>query len=352
VPRFDEIRLDQAEFRLLRELFNEHCGLTFGPEARQIVERRLRDRLAALGLQSFGEYYQLLRFDERGRAELDEAIDLVTINETYFFREAYQLRAYQEEILPSFRGTPQPRERLSVWSAGCSTGEEVYSIAMATRESSLFQGRTVRVFGSDISRRCVAHARRGVYGPSSFRAMPPELRKRYFLDRSDGAHIIDDLRSICQFGHLNLLNVPRASVVGRVDVIFCRNVLIYFDEAARARVIEMFYERLLPGGYLLLGHSESLLNVSTAFELVHLREDLVYRKPTTSTRFWSTGSSPARPVEGPSVSRLPPVDNTRAAPRADAPGLGASSAPPVLGGSTAPPSGLDGRTSKPPRGVR
>jgi chemotaxis protein methyltransferase CheR len=297
VARSDDIRLDLAEFRLLRELFNEHSGLVFAPETRIVVERRLRDRLSVLGLSSFGEYYQLLRFDERGRAELEEALDLVTINETYFFREAYQLRAYKDEILPALKA-PHTRERLSVWSAGCSTGEEVYSIAMLTRESGLFPGRTVRVFGSDISRRCLAHARRGVYGPSSFRAMPTDLRRRYFVDRADGAHIVDDLRGICQFGHLNLLDTPRSSVVGRVDVIFCRNVLIYFDDVARRRVIEMFYERLLPGGYLLLGHSESLLNVSTAFELVHLREDLVYRKPLTSTRFWSQGDFFQRGGEG------------------------------------------------------
>jgi len=289
VARSDDIRLDLAEFRLLRELFNEHAGIVFNPDSRLVLERRLRDRLAALGLSSFGEYYQLLRYEERGRAELDEAIDLVTINETYFLREVYQLRAYKDEILPALRAVPHLRERLSVWSAGCSTGEEVYSIAMLTRESGLFPGRVVRVFGSDISRRCVAHARRGVYGPSAFRAMPTELRRRYFTEQPDGAHVTDDLRSICQFGHMNLLDTPRSSVVGRVDVIFCRNVLIYFDDASRRRVIEMFYERLLPGGYLLLGHSESLLNVSTAFELVHLREDLVYRKPLSSTRFWSSG---------------------------------------------------------------
>jgi SAM-dependent methyltransferase len=165
----------------------------------------------------------------------------------------------------------------------------VYSIAMQARESGLVPGRAVRIFGSDISRRVLAHARRGVYGKASFRAMPVELRRRYFLEREDGAHVVDDLRSVCQFGHLNLLDTPRSSIVGRVDVIFCRNVLIYFDDDARRRVIEMFYDRLLPGGYLLLGHSESLLNVSTAFELVHLREDLVYRKPLTASRFWSQG---------------------------------------------------------------
>jgi chemotaxis protein methyltransferase CheR len=289
VARSDDIRLDVAEFRLLRELFNEYSGIVFGPDSRPVVERRLRDRLAALGLSSFSEYYQLLRYDDRGRAELEEALDLVTINETYFLREVYQLRAYKDEILPALRAVPHTRERLSVWSAGCSTGEEVYSIAMLTRESGLFPGRSVRIFGSDISRRCLTAARRGVYGPSAFRAMPTDLRRRYFVERSDGAHVADDLRSISQFGHLNLLDTPRSSVVGRVDVIFCRNVLIYFDDVSRRRTIEMFYERLLPGGYLLLGHSESLLNISTAFELVHLREDLVYRKPVSSARFWSSG---------------------------------------------------------------
>lgn len=279
-----DAHLEMAEFRLLRELFNEHCGILFGPETRPIIERRLRDRIAALGLHSFSEYYQLLRFEERGRAELDEATDLITINETYFFRETYQLRAYREEILPMLRTGPAARDRLNVWSAGCSTGEEVYSIAMLTRDAGLFPGRTVRIFGSDISRRCVIAARRGVYGPSAFRATPPDMRRRYFLERPDGMHVVDELRALCQFGQLNLLDGARASVVGRVDVIFCRNVMIYFDEASRRRVIEMFYDRLLPGGFLLLGHSESLLNVSTAFELVHLREDLVYRKPITATR--------------------------------------------------------------------
>ncbi len=347
----DDVHLDLAEFRLLRELFNEHCGLVFGPETRLVVERRLRDRLAALGLSSFGEYHQLLRFDERGRAELEEAIDLVTINETYFLRESYQLRAYKDELLPALRAS-QGRERLSVWSAGCSTGEEVYSIAMLTRESGLFPGRSVRIFGSDISRRCLAHARRGVYGPSAFRAMPTELRRRYFVERSDGAHVADDLRGVCQFGHLNLLDTPRSSVVGRVDVIFCRNVLIYFDDASRRRTIEMFYERLLPGGYLLLGHSESLLNVSTAFELVHLREDLVYRKPMSSTRFWTSGDFFRRETAidtGQRSSLLPVVPPARPASGVE-PAVEGGAPPPggSLPGGGARPQGEGGEAPRPP----
>lgn len=279
-----DLRLHPDEFRLLRDLFNEHAGLWFGPESRSALERRLRERVTTLGLSSYGEYYQLLRFGERGRAELEEAIDLCTINETYFFREGYQLNAFQNEILPILRRSPYPRERLSIWSAGCSTGEEVYTIAINVLETSLFRSRDVRIFGSDISRRCVAAARRGVYGPSAFRVTPDDTRKKYFHETLEGWHVLDDLKSMCHFGHLNLVETSRAAMVGRVDVIFCRNVLIYFDDASRRRVIDMFYDRLLPGGFLLLGHSESLLNVSTAFELVQLREDLVYRKPLTSLR--------------------------------------------------------------------
>ncbi len=276
----DEIRLEVDEFRLLREVLNRHCGLSFALDARAILERKLRERLAVLGFSSFGEYCQFLR-SERGRAELDEAVDLATINETYFFREDYQLRCFASEVLPSLARDIGPRGRLSMWSAGCSTGEEVYSIAVSVKESGLFGQAEIRIFGSDISRRCVAAARRGVYGASSFRNTPPELRRRYFNERPDGTHVSEELRSLCNFGLLNLVNPERAAVVGRVHVIFCRNVLIYFDNTSRRRVIEMFYDRLLPGGFLLLGHSESLLNVSTAFELVHLREDLVYRKPVT-----------------------------------------------------------------------
>jgi chemotaxis protein methyltransferase CheR len=274
------MHLEGDEFRLLRELINRHAGLWFPLDARPILERKLRDHVMTLGCSSFGEYIQHLR-GERNKGDLNEALDLVTVNETYFFREDYQLRCFVAEILPALARDIGPKGRLNIWSAGCSTGEEVYSLAAAVKESGLFTQGEVRIFGSDLSRRCVAAARRGVYGASSFRQTPPELRRRYFMERPEGVHVVDELRALCTFGQVNLVNTDGAAVVGRQHVIFCRNVLIYFDNASRRKVIEMFYERLLPGGFLLLGHSESLLNVTTAFELVHLREDLVYRKPVT-----------------------------------------------------------------------
>jgi chemotaxis protein methyltransferase CheR len=289
--RTEDARLRPEEFRLLRDLVNGHAGIYFGDEALLMLERRLKERLPILGLKRFSEYYQFLKFSSGGSSELDEAIDLLTTNETYFFREDYQLRAFRNEVLPVLATEAASRRRLSLWSAGCSTGEEVYTLAILIAESGLFDGWDVRVYGSDISRRCVAAARRGIYGASAFRAVGPEVKRAYFTDKADGSHVVDWIRQSCHFGHLNLMDTERVRVVGRVDAVFCRNVLIYFDQRSRKKVIDMFYERLIPGGFLFLGHSESLLNVSTAFELVHLSEDLVYRKPLISMAVRPGGGS-------------------------------------------------------------
>jgi chemotaxis protein methyltransferase CheR len=319
-PPFGEsIALKSDEFRLLRDLFAARTGLAFGPESRFALERRLRERLMVLKLTSFAEYHHYLRFGMNAAEEWDEAIDLLTTNETYFFREERQLRAFQNEILPMLASQARQRQRLTIWSAGCATGEEVYTIAILVHASHLFPRRRlssilppvaadaserpealtradrvwdVRVYGSDISRRCVAAARRGVYAESSFRATPPDIRRAFFHERSDGWHVSETIRQLCHFGHMNLLDEERARAIGRADAIFCRNLLIYFDARARKAAIEGLYERLHPGGILLLGHSESLLNVSTAFELLHLRDDLVYRKPASARESGPT-SDPA-----------------------------------------------------------
>lgn len=299
-PFGDAVTLKPDEFRLLRDLFAARTGLQFGPEARFTMERRLRERLVVLKLASFAEYHQHLRFAAGAAQEWDEAIDLLTTNETYFFREERQLRAFQNELLPILQQQARARRRIVVWSAGCATGEEAYTIAILLHSSRLFprdRARAeaptlgadgiadyrptweVRVYGSDISRRCVAAARRGVYPDASFRATPSDVRRAFFQQRPDGWHVSETIRSLCHFGQMNLLDEDRSRVFGKADAIFCRNVLIYFDARARKAAIEVLYDRLNPGGVLLLGHSESLLNVSTAFELLHLRDDLVYRKP-------------------------------------------------------------------------
>lgn len=276
-------RLRREEFRLLSELINRFCGIHFGDDAMHVVERKLRERLRALGYDDFSHYYRHLRYHPDSLSELEAAVDVLTTNETYFFREEYQLKAFANDILPELqeRARMSGSRRLAIWSAGCSTGEEAYTLAMIIAESGSFPGWDIRIFGNDISRRVLQKARRAIYGPASFRVLPPRY-EQYFVEVEGGRQVHPRIRSMCHFGHLNLLDRGRAAIVGRVDAVFCRNVLIYFDPESRQEVIRTFYDRLDAGGYLLLGHSESLLNVSTDFELVHLSSDMVYRRPVTA----------------------------------------------------------------------
>jgi chemotaxis protein methyltransferase CheR len=276
VPR---LRMSPEEARLVQEIIHEYCGLAHGLDSTFFLERRLGPRVLGLGLSTFLDYYHYLRYDPDGRRELEEAVERITTHETYLFRERYQLDAFAEEIVPDLWNRLRMRKRLLVWSAGCSTGEEVYTLAILLHEDERLRDFVVRVVGSDISRQVVAHARTGAYGPSSFRAADPHYRRTYFREHAGRYHVRDDLRAMCSFGQLNLLDTSRYEVLGPVDVIFCRNVLMYLSATARQRIVESFYDALSPGGYLLLGHSESLLNVTTRFDLVHLTNDLVYRRP-------------------------------------------------------------------------
>lgn len=283
--------LNLREFRLIRDFINQFCGIYFADDSAYVVERRLRERLRELGVEGFAEYYRYLQYHPKAERELEAAAEVLTTNETYFFREAYQLRAFTDEILPAVRARSLARgsKRLDVWSAGCSSGEEVFTIAMLVDASGLFDGWDVRIFGNDISRRVLSKARGATYGPASFRAMIPEYAK-YFIDTEEGRQVHPRIRAMCHFGHLNLMNQRRAAIVGRVDVTFCRNVLIYFDDASRRKVLETIYQRLNRGGYLLLGHSESLLRSTTAFEITQLTTDIVYRRPIPFT------DMPPRPI--------------------------------------------------------
>lgn len=270
----------EHEFRALCDFFSERAGLSFTDASFYTFERRLGERVAELGFSSFHEYYTNIRYNSQLDDEFELALELITTSETYLFRQENQLRSFSLELLPKLRADLSDRKRLAVWSAGCSTGEEAYTLAILIHESRLFEGWDVRVIGSDLCRSRVGVARRGVYRSNSFRVTDDHQRERYFERRDEGWQVRDDIRAMCHFGQLNLLD-RMVSSVGRVDVVFCRNVLIYFGASARAQVIENLHRRLYPGGYLFLGHSESLVNVTTAFELVHLSGDLVYRKPLT-----------------------------------------------------------------------
>ena len=250
-----ELQLSEEEFRLIRDLIYSHCGLYFDSDSKYLLDKRLVRRLAHHNLPGFRDYYQFLKYDRKKDEELSDILDILTTNETYFFREAFQLRAFTDEILPELKIQKEREKTIRIWSAGCSTGEEPYTIAMLMLELGIFQGWRVEIVGSDISQRVVQHARKGVYGKSSFRCTEERYQNRFFTETEGGYRICDEVRELVSISHMNLFDANRLALLGKMDLIFCRNVIIYFDLASKKRVIDAFYQTLRGGGYLLLGHS-------------------------------------------------------------------------------------------------
>jgi chemotaxis protein methyltransferase CheR len=277
----DDLVMKDREFRWFADLVRSHCGISFGVETRFLLERRVARRMRELSVTSLSAYQYELRNESRRDGELATLIDEITTNETYFFRESSQLRALVGEILPE--ALVARRERgggpVSVWSAGCSSGEEPYSIVILAREAGFDPERDLRVYASDISRRMMKRARAGSYRETSFRETEPALRAKYFEEKDGSWTVSDAVKKCVDFIHLNLVDRSRTALLGAMDVILCRNVMIYFDAETKREVIATFEDKLRPGGHLLLGHSESLINITSGLELRHLKNDLVYRKP-------------------------------------------------------------------------
>lgn len=276
-----EIPMNDEEFLLLKDFVYQHCGLHFSADTKYLLEKRLGKRLQAHRLKSFKDYYYFLRYNQKKEAELVEVMNALTTNETYFFREDYQLKTFIEEIIPEVtaRRKREGSRKLRIWSAGCSSGEEAYTIAMLLLEKPELSGWDIEIIGTDISQRVLGMARKGVYGQPSFRTTDSAYLQKYFLPTEDGKYrICDKVKSLVTISYLNLFDRSRVGLLGHVDVIFCRNVIIYFDSAAKKKVVEGLYERLRPDGFLLLGHSESLMNISTSFVLRHFTNDMVYQR--------------------------------------------------------------------------
>lgn len=278
--RGDLIALPEDVFRLLRDLISDYCGLYFDDSSRYIIEHRLNRRLKLHMFDDFRDYYRFLLFDNRKEEEMAAVVDVLTVNETYFFREMNQLKAFSEEICEEMHSAKGASKKLRIWSAGCSSGEEPYTIGMLVLErEDLFGDFDVEIVGSDINRRVLQTARKGVYRKNSFRAIDEYYLGRYFDKEGDCYRIRDEVKRLVNFNHLNLLDPVKAKLIGTMDVIFCRNVLIYFHVDSKRKLIDNFSRKLAGGGYLLLGHAESLMNVSTSFTLRHLKNDMVYQKP-------------------------------------------------------------------------
>lgn len=273
------IPLSEDVFRLIRDIIKDYCGLYFDDSSRYLIEKRLSRRVRNHHLNDFRDYYRFIRYDKNTEDELSAIMDILTVNETYFFREQNQLKAFSEEILEELKTTNKEKKTLRIWSAGCSTGEEPYTITMLINEKEYFSGWDVEIYGSDINQRVLQSARKGIYKKNSFRTTDSYYMQKYFTEEDGSFQIRDSVKKHVNFSYLNLLDPLKTRFLGSMDVIFCRNVLIYFDLVSRRRVIENFHDRLVDGGYLLLGHAESLVNISTAFHLKHLKNDMVYQKP-------------------------------------------------------------------------
>jgi chemotaxis protein methyltransferase CheR len=279
--RVREFDFTQADFESLRTLVKEQSGITLGEAKRELVYGRVSRRLRALGLSAFADYRRMLAGPEGG-AEMTEFINAVTTNLTSFFRESHHFDFLRNEYLPGRAADPRGSRRIRIWCSAASTGEEPYSIAMSVIEALPDWDRwDIRVLATDLDTNVLQTCVDGVYGEDRVRGLPKPRLDRFFDpvgDRSERRYKVKpELASMISFRQLNLMHpLP---MKGPIDIVFCRNVIIYFDQPARRSVLRRIHEQMRPGAWLLLGHSESLLGVTADFELVHLRDDLVYRRP-------------------------------------------------------------------------
>lgn len=276
--------LSEAEFRLLRDFLYDQSGLHFADNKRFLLEMRVQKRLASIGMGSVADYYALLRSPARGPKELLELLDIATTHETSFFRNQPQLDAFRRVVLPQLleRRKASGCRSLKIWSAACSSGEEPYTLAMLILEHIGEEARQwrVRILGSDIAQSVLQKAQSGVYSHYSFRNTPPYYLQKYFEPAGNREYRLkDDPRQMVTFQLLNFADDARMRSMGGYQLIFCRNALIYFDREAKRRVVAHFSSALEPGGYLFVGHSESLHGISDALKLIHLPGALAYLKP-------------------------------------------------------------------------
>jgi chemotaxis protein methyltransferase CheR len=273
-------RLTEADLQRFSAFLYSQTGMLFGAAKRYYIERRLADRYAATGSTDFASYFGLLRADA---AERETLINAFTVNETYFYREEHQLACLSRSLLPELVTNRSPGDKIRVWSAPCSTGEEAYSIAIWLLENwRMVDAYHVEIIGSDIDTQALEAAREGFYGERSLSRLPADLRDAYFEPPERlRRRIIRDLRESVRFSQANLVDGPSMARQGMFDVIFCRNVLIYFDDESRLVAAGNLYDRLAPGGFLCLGHTESMSRISRRFDTRRFEDATIFQRPVS-----------------------------------------------------------------------
>lgn len=272
-----EFKFTQKDFNFLKQVANERTGIVVTDDKFDMFYSRLSRRVRALGLRDFAEYCDLVRNDRSGE-EVLELVNSITTNLTAFFRENHHFEFLTKTIIPEFKQRNAASRTLRIWSSGCSTGEEPYSLAITLREATAqLSGWDCRIMATDIDSNVLATAARGVYNMERTKGIQPARLKKWFLkgtgNNAGMVRMKPTLKELIQFGQLNLMDDWHLEELQ--DVIFCRNVIIYFDKESKTRLIERYAQNLKPGGYLIIGHSESLYRVSERFELLG---NTIYRK--------------------------------------------------------------------------
>lgn len=273
--------LNIEQFRKIRNLINAKSGIFLEDKKLYFLERRVEDRIKDIDVKDIDEYIRYLQFYDDG-TEIHRLIEKVTINETYFFREFEQLQAFAEECLPEIQQYKKniKERKISIWSAGCSTGEEAYTIGIILYEMldnpELWD---IYILGTDINSQVVEIARRGVYGEDILKYVArPYIEKYFYRINNNMFKVKDFLKEKVHFVHANILDVDKELDEDSFDFIFCRNVLIYFDDDSRKKALDLFYKKLKTRGFILLGHSESVGRITDKFVYRKLRNYYAYQK--------------------------------------------------------------------------
>lgn len=269
-------------FIKLRDLIYERTGISYEENKIYYIKKRLQTRMEQGNYQKIDEYIKFLKHLDRNGREFQELMNLLTVNETYFFREFSQLQVFAEACLPEVieRKQAAGKRSLKIFSAGCSTGEEAYTLAIILREMiDDFNRWNVLVKAADIDENVLAAARRGVYDQRAVKEVPASYLRDYFSKPGPGQYAVkQEIKDLVVFDHLNLMDRRALRMEDDYDFVFCRNVLIYFDDVSRKQVVDKFYTILNKGGFIFLGHAESLSRITTAFKVRRMEEHIVYQK--------------------------------------------------------------------------
>lgn len=281
----EKASITEADFEKFREFFYRKTGIQFDSTKRYFVDKRLIERIEATASDNFRNYFVKLRFETSGE-EMQALVNAMTVNETYFFREAYQFDCLVNSMLDDVIRKRKPGSRIRIWSIPSSTGEEPYSIALYLLERwPHIDDYEVEILSSDIDTAVLQAAQRGVYSPRSVANLPKAYLNKYFKQTTDGDwKITRDVVDAVEFSRVNLSDPNDTRRYRDIDVIFCRNLLIYFDDISRRVAAEAMFDALRPGGFVCLGHSESMSRISSLFEVRRFPDAMVYEKPMETKR--------------------------------------------------------------------